>query len=82
MTCHNNIKVLRFRNTDEMQHWYRYMNTVTILNSWDTTTHSLNGADMDSDQVLTTDNHTILGAIQELDAIVCVQKTSGSKNSG
>ncbi|PRA08982.1 MULTISPECIES: hypothetical protein [unclassified Paenibacillus] len=79
MTCHNNIKVLRFQNTDEMQHWYRYMNTVTILNSWDTTTHSLNGADMDSDQVLTTDNHTILGAIQELDAIVCVQKTSAQK---
>nr|WP_154958218.1 hypothetical protein [Paenibacillus xylanexedens] len=79
MTCHNNIKILRFSHTEEMQHWYRYMNTVTILNSWDTTTHSLNGADMDSDQVLTTDNATILGAIQELEAIVCVQKTSTKK---
>jgi hypothetical protein len=79
MTCHNNIKVLRFRDTDEIRHWYRYMNTVTILNSWDTTTHSLNGADMDSDQVLTTDNKIVLDAIQELDAIVCVQKTSAPK---
>ncbi len=79
MTCHNNIKVLRFSNTPEMRYWYRYMKTVTILNSWDTTTHSLNGADMDSDQILTTDNATILGAIQELDAIVCVQKTTAKK---
>ena len=27
MTCHNNIRILRFKNTSEMQYWYKYMNT-------------------------------------------------------
>ena len=47
MTCHNNIRILRFKNTSEMQYWYKYMNTVTIFNSWDTTAHALNGLDKD-----------------------------------
>ena len=47
MTCHNNIRILRLKNTEEMQYWYKYMKTVTIFNSWDTTTHALNGADKD-----------------------------------
>ncbi|WP_028562216.1 RNA dependent RNA polymerase [Paenibacillus pinihumi] len=47
MTCHNNNRILRFKKTSEMLKWYRYMDTVTIFNSWDTTTHALNGADMD-----------------------------------
>ena len=32
-------------NTEEMQKWYKYMNTVTILNAWDNTCAALNGAD-------------------------------------
>ena len=47
MTCHNNIRILRLKNTLEMQYWYKYMNTVIIYNSWDTTTHALNGEDKD-----------------------------------
>ncbi|NEW08215.1 hypothetical protein GK047_19630 [Paenibacillus sp. SYP-B3998] len=47
MTSHNNNRILRLKETEEMQKWFRYMNTVTILNAWDTTTHALNGCDMD-----------------------------------
>ena len=36
MTCHNNIRILKLVNNDEVNYWYRYMNT-TIFNSWDTT---------------------------------------------
>jgi len=76
MTCHNNIRILRFKNTSEMQYWYKYMNTVTIFNSWDTTTHALNGADKDSDQVLTTNDPILLKNTKELDAVLCIQKSA------
>lgn len=74
MTCHNNIRIFDLKNNHDMDNWYRYMNRCTILNSWDTTTHALNGADKDSDIILTTDNATILKGIEKKEAIVCVQK--------
>ena len=47
MTCHNNIRILNLKNTEDMRKWYKYMNTITIFNSWDTTAHALNGLDKD-----------------------------------
>ncbi len=79
MTCHNNIRLLRLDNNEEMQRWYKYMNTVTIFNSWDTTTHALNGADKDSDSVYTTDNSIMVNNIRKLPAIFCVQKQAKKK---
>ncbi|MDF2650408.1 MAG: hypothetical protein K0Q73_6213, partial [Paenibacillus sp.] len=79
MTCHNNIRLLQLSNTEQMQYWYKYMNTCTIFNSWDTTAHALNGLDHDSDSVLTTNNEAIMRSIEQLDAIVCVQKSAQTK---
>jgi len=79
MTCHNNIRILNLKNTPEMQYWYKHINTVTIFNSWDTTTHALNGADKDSDQVLTTNNPVLLNNTRELDAVLCIQKSAPKK---
>lgn len=74
MTCHNNIRILHMVNSEEIQHWYQYMTTCTVLNSWDTTTHALNGADKDSDQVLISDNKILLENTRELPAIMCIQR--------
>lgn len=79
MTCHNNIRILRLKNTEEMQYWYRYLNTVTLLNSWDTTSHALNGADRDADAILTTNNPVLLRRTVELPAVLCVQKLAEKK---
>lgn len=79
MTCHNNIRILRLENTEEMQYWYKYMNTVTIFNSWDTTAHAFNGLDKDSDILFTTDNSILLKRTKELSAVVCVQKVAQKK---
>lgn len=76
MTCHNNIRILRFKNNEKLRYWYKYMNTITIFNSWDTSAHALNGLDKDADAVLTTDCKIIVDNIRELEAIVCVQKTA------
>ncbi len=79
MTCHNNIRILRLKNTEEMQYWYRYLNTVTLFNSWDTTSHALNGADRDGDAILTTNNPVLLRRTVELPAVLCVQKLAEKK---
>lgn len=74
MTCHNNIRLMRVGKSEEMQYWYRYMTTCTILNSWDTATHALNGADKDGDIVLLTDNPVLVNNLRELPALMCVQR--------
>ena len=79
MTCHNNICKLKVANTEDMQHWYRYMTTCTILNSWDTTTHATNGADKDGDMYLLTDNKVLVENTLNSPAIMCVQRKAAKK---
>lgn len=79
MTCHNNICKLKVVNTEDMQHWYRYMTTCTILNSWDTTTHATNGADKDGDMYLLTDNKVLVENTLNSPAIMCVQRKAAKK---
>lgn len=45
MSTHSNIRKMKIANSEEMAHWYQYMNTVVLLNSWDTAAHALNGCD-------------------------------------
>lgn len=45
MTCHNNIRKAKISGSQDAQYWYRYMNTCTIFNSWDTSAAALNGMD-------------------------------------
>lgn len=79
MTAANNVVKLRVSNTKYMQHWYRYMTTCTILNSWDTTTHATNGADKDGDMYLLTDNKVLVENTLNLPAIMCVQRKANKK---
>ena len=76
MTCHNNVRLLNIKSDGNMEKWYKYMKQVTIFNSWDTTAHALNGLDKDADSVLTTDCKQVISGIEELPAILCVQKAS------
>ncbi|MBS5872518.1 MAG: hypothetical protein KIC46_00185 [Clostridiales bacterium] len=79
MTCHNNIRLLRLRDTPAMQEWYRYLTTVTIFNAWDTAAHALNGLDKDSDSCLLTDNPILVENTREEPAILCVQRRAEKK---
>ena len=47
MICMNNIRVFDLKQSEEMKKWYRYMDTVMILNSWDETCAALCGCDFD-----------------------------------
>lgn len=47
MTCHNNIRLLEVVHNEEMDNFYKYMTTITIFNSWDTSDKAMNGMDKD-----------------------------------
>lgn len=74
MTSHNNIRRVNVTRSDEINHWYRYMTTCTIFNSWDTMTQALNGCDFDGDLVMLTDNRVLLDNLKDMPAIMCEQK--------
>lgn len=45
MSTAENIVAMRPAHNDKINHWYQYMNTCTIFNSWDCSMNSLNGMD-------------------------------------
>lgn len=76
MTCHNNIRLMNISNNEDVNHWYRYMTTCTIFNSWDTAAHALNGMDKDGDLVLLTDNEVLVNNYRPLPTIMCAQRNA------
>ena len=76
MTSHNNIKRMKLIDNEKLAKWYRYMTTVTVFNSWDTTCESLNGSDFDSDAIITTNNPVILKNTKDMLPIICEQSSS------
>lgn len=76
MTCHNNIRLMRIKNNEEIAHWYKHMTTCTILNSWDSAAHALNGLDKDGDLVFLTDNKVLIENYRPLPTIMCVQRNA------
>ena len=74
MSSHHNIKKVHVNRSWSASHWYQYMDTVTVLNAWDMTTHMLNGADKDGDLVFLTDNRVLVENIRDVLPIQCEQK--------
>jgi hypothetical protein len=79
MTCHNNIRLVRPHRSEEASYWYRYLNTCTLFNAWDTAAHALNGMDKDGDLVMLTDNRVLVDNLRELPALMCVQRKARKK---
>ena len=74
MTCHNNIRLVHVRNDDEVNHWYQYIKTCTIFNSWDMSCAALNGMDYDGDLVFLTDNNVLVNRLKPQPALMCAQR--------
>ena len=79
MTCHANIRRMSIARSDEISHWYQYMQTNTIMNAWDSTCQALNGADFDGDLVMTTDNRVLVDNIRPTRTIFCAQRKAAKK---
>lgn len=76
MTSHHNIRKCVCRSTPDTNFWYQYMDTILIINSWDTFCMAENGCDYDSDILFSTDNPVLQKRHRVLPAIECVQRTA------
>lgn len=78
MTVRNNIVKMKIANNEEVNRWYKYMKTITILNAWDNSCSTLNGCDFDGDTIMTTNNHYVLKGLGDTYVlpIVCMQGSS------
>ena len=74
MTCHNNIHKMSVLNSEEADYWYRYINTMIVFNSWDSSMDAMNGEDYDGDQNFVTDNSVLLRKTIEEPTIFCIQR--------
>ena len=64
---------------DKVEYWYQYMDTVVVVNAWDTMPMALNGFDFDGDLLFTTDNAPLLKNQKNLPALNCIQYKASKK---
>ena len=76
MTCHNNIRVASIADCPEIRDWYAHMRTCTVINSWDSMAHALNGMDKDGDMVFLTDSPVLLRRTKSTRTIMCAQRVA------
>lgn len=74
MTCHNNIRKVKVVHNEEMDYWYKYADTVMVMNAWDTICDAMNGSDKDGDTSMTTDNEIIRRRTLNSKTIMCMQR--------
>lgn len=76
MTSHNNIRMCQVNHSDECQYWYQYMDTIMIINGWDSFCVAENGCDWDGDLLFSTNNSVLKRNYIPLPAIECVQSNA------
>ena len=75
MTSHNNIRKFKYVVNDKISKWFKYLDQLQVINSFDTTCDALNGMDMDSDAIVTTNNPVLLNKYRFEQTIVCEQSS-------
>ena len=64
---------------DRAEYWFKYMDTVAVVNAWDTMPMALNGFDFDGDLLFTTDSPPLLRNQKNLPALNCIQYKASKK---
>ena len=76
MTSHNNIRRCKCANNDDVNYWYQYMETIIIINAWDSFCIATNGCDWDGDIIFSTNNAVLRRRHKVLPAILCAQQNT------
>lgn len=76
MTSHNNIRRCNVISNDDVHYWYQYMDTIMIINAWDTFCRATNGCDFDGDILFSTNNDVLKRRFRPLPAIQCCQRNA------
>ena len=73
MSNEHSIVQQRICCSNEAQYWFRHMESIAIVNAWDTMPAALNGFDFDGDLLFTTDNEVLMRRQTNLPALRCIQ---------
>ena len=73
MSNEHSIVQQRICCSNEAQYWFQYMESIAIVNAWDTMPAALNGFDFDGDLLFTTDNEVLMRRQTNLPALRCIQ---------
>lgn len=65
--------------SEDAAYWFRYIDTCTVVNSWDTMPMALNGFDFDGDLLFSTNNQVLLRTHKNLPALNCIQYKADKK---
>ena len=63
----------------EIEKWFKYVDSVVVINAWDTAPMALNGCDMDGDLLYTTTNQALMRNQTNLPALRCIQRKAEKK---
>lgn len=66
-------------NNDKISKWFEYIDSVVVINAWDTAPMALNGCDMDGDILYTTTNQALMRNQTNLPALRCIQRKAAKK---
>lgn len=73
MTNHSSIRTARVSYDPEAARWFEHINTMAVMNAWDSTDAALNGMDYDGDMVFSTDNEILLRNTKNPPTLICLQ---------
>lgn len=66
-------------HNDRIDKWFEYIDSVVVINPWDTAPMALNGCDMDGDILYTTTNQALIRNQTNLPALRCIQRNAEKK---
>lgn len=79
LTYRSEHNILNLKNTEEMQHWYRYLNTGVIVNVHGDDVIRWADSDFDMDIVATTSNKTVIKGVDKKALPVAYKKKTTAK---
>lgn len=79
MSVYNNIRKMKVVTNDDIEYWYKYINSALIYNAWDSACEAMNGADKDGDTNMCTDNPVIVKNTINAPTIICLQRKAEKK---
>ena len=73
MSNSNSIVKQKICKDERVKDWFKYMESISVVNAWDTMPAALNGFDFDGDLLFTTDNEVLKRRQHNLPALRCIQ---------
>jgi hypothetical protein len=79
MSNEHSLLTQNVASSEDINEWFKYMDSVVVVNAWDTMPAALNGFDFDGDLLYTTTNQALMRNQTNLPALRCIQRNAAKK---